>query len=75
MLSPEFQYIIYKEREKSLEREIARRLEAQESGRLLPSAQPWYAVVAQWLKVKAFRRAQEKPQFIKTDTSCADCPY
>ncbi len=50
-ISPEFQYIIYKERERELEIAIQRRLEREARG--IPNGEPtepWYAAAVDWLK-------------------------
>ncbi len=57
MLSPQFQYVIYKDQERRLEREIELARTASERRGEVQPAQPWYAQAAGWLKVKVFTRA------------------
>jgi hypothetical protein len=61
-ISPEFQYIIYKQREKELELAIQRRLESEARGENRPAkqAQPWYASAAGWLKANTLLRVFQK---------------
>ncbi len=63
-ISPEFQYIIYKEREKELELAIERRLAREARGKVATPKQAgsWYLAVVHWLKGQPRRR-----------TTCQSC--
>jgi hypothetical protein len=56
MIDPRSQYIIYKEQEAELMRQIARKLAAQERGEYAGTSQPWYSTAERWLKEKVFSR-------------------
>jgi hypothetical protein len=54
MIDPRTQYILHKEKETELMRQIERKLAAQERGLHAETSQPWYAAAEQWLKEKLF---------------------
>jgi hypothetical protein len=60
MMDHRTQYIIHKEKETDLMRQIERKLAAQERGEYAQTSQTWISAAEQWLKEKVFFRRPVK---------------
>ena len=56
MIDPTTQYIVYKQRENELMRQIERKLAARDQGSLVETHQPWNVKTVQQMIEKAFSR-------------------
>jgi hypothetical protein len=68
-VSPQFVYLIHKENERELVRQIELERDARQRGALeevgaLDPIRAWYAQAAQWMKAKLFNRAPESQETI-----------
>lgn len=70
MIDPRTQYILHKERENELMRQIERKLAAQERGESVETGQAWYLAAGQWLKGKGFSRGLAKSRRIEAESPC-----
>ncbi len=72
-VSPQFVYMIQKEKERDLEREIELARVARERG---TSEQPqaWYAQAAQWVNTMFFHRAPVQMQPVADPCNCQGVP-
>ncbi len=75
-MSPEMVYMVYKQREKELLREIELIRQAKEAARSQAPAQPWSARFGQWLNEKVIHRTAEVPvadRPANAEEACAGC--